>query len=175
MGLARGRSRAGPRLPCDGLSNPGIGIQLFIGPRAFKDHLGKAFVKLDSAQAACVSAFCRAPSPRVSPRFRTDHSDCPLADASTGRHEQTHRHGISRAAHLQLSGATHEQLVERPNPPAATPRPDAPFLTRPPTIFDFNRLRRGGAASAVGIAASIFLDIFNVFLLLLQLFGGGRD
>jgi FtsH-binding integral membrane protein len=27
----------------------------------------------------------------------------------------------------------------------------------------------------VGIAASIFLDIFNVFLLLLQLFGGGRD
>jgi hypothetical protein len=25
------------------------------------------------------------------------------------------------------------------------------------------------------LAASIFLDIFNVFLLLLQLFGGGRD
>src|SRR5438477_3145336 len=41
------------------------------------------------------------------------------------------------------------------------------------TIFDFNRLRRG-ADSAVVIAASIFLDIFNVFLLLLQLFGGGR-
>jgi FtsH-binding integral membrane protein len=42
------------------------------------------------------------------------------------------------------------------------------------TIFDFNRLRRG-ADSAVVIAASIFLDIFNVFLLLLNLFGGGRD
>jgi len=27
----------------------------------------------------------------------------------------------------------------------------------------------------VAIAASIFLDIFNVFLLLLQLFGGERD
>ena len=43
------------------------------------------------------------------------------------------------------------------------------------TIVDFNRLRRANAASAVGIAASIFLDIFNVFLLLLQLFGGGRE
>src|SRR3954447_15154667 len=43
------------------------------------------------------------------------------------------------------------------------------------TIFDFNRLRRAGGQSAVPIAAGIFLDIFNVFLLLLSLFGGGRD
>jgi FtsH-binding integral membrane protein len=43
------------------------------------------------------------------------------------------------------------------------------------TIFDFNRLRRADAHSAVVIAASIFLDIFNVFLLLLELFGGGRE
>ena len=44
------------------------------------------------------------------------------------------------------------------------------------TIFDFNRLRRANTASAVPIAAGIFLDIFNVFLLFLQLFGGGgRD
>lgn len=43
------------------------------------------------------------------------------------------------------------------------------------TIFDFNRLRRANPAGAVVIAASIFLDVFNVFLLLLQLFGGGRD
>ena len=43
------------------------------------------------------------------------------------------------------------------------------------TIFDFNRLRRATADSAVVIAASIFLDIFNVFLLFLQLFGGSRD
>jgi modulator of FtsH protease len=41
------------------------------------------------------------------------------------------------------------------------------------TIFDFNRLRRANQASAVPIAASIFLDIFNVFLFMLQLFGGG--
>jgi FtsH-binding integral membrane protein len=41
------------------------------------------------------------------------------------------------------------------------------------TIFDFNRLRRTDMGSAVPIAASIFLDIFNVFLLLLSLFGGG--
>jgi modulator of FtsH protease len=41
------------------------------------------------------------------------------------------------------------------------------------TIFDFNRLRRANMASAVPIAASIFLDIFNVFLFFLQLFGGG--
>jgi modulator of FtsH protease len=40
------------------------------------------------------------------------------------------------------------------------------------TIFDFNRLRRANMASSVPIAASIFLDIFNVFLLLLRLFGG---
>ncbi len=43
------------------------------------------------------------------------------------------------------------------------------------TTFDFNRLRRTGAQGAVPIAASIFLDIFNVFLLLLQLFGGERE
>jgi FtsH-binding integral membrane protein len=42
------------------------------------------------------------------------------------------------------------------------------------TIIDFNRLaRRGTAASAVPIAASIFLDIFNIFLFFLSLFGGG--
>jgi FtsH-binding integral membrane protein len=43
------------------------------------------------------------------------------------------------------------------------------------TIFDFNRLRRSTPDAAVPIAASIFLDIFNVFLLVLDLFGGQRD
>jgi uncharacterized protein len=43
------------------------------------------------------------------------------------------------------------------------------------TIFDFNRLRRASGDGAVAIAASIFLDIFNVFLLLLELFGGSRE
>src|SRR5256885_345290 len=43
------------------------------------------------------------------------------------------------------------------------------------TIFDFNRLRRARGESAIAIAASIFLDIFNVFLLLLELFGGTRE
>jgi FtsH-binding integral membrane protein len=42
------------------------------------------------------------------------------------------------------------------------------------TIYDFNRVRQG-ADSAVVIAASIFLDVFNVFLLLLDLFGGQRE
>ena len=42
------------------------------------------------------------------------------------------------------------------------------------TILDFNRLRRTGADSAVPIAASIFLDVVNVFLFFLELFGG-RD
>ncbi|MGH2842158.1 MAG: Bax inhibitor-1/YccA family protein [Solirubrobacteraceae bacterium] len=42
------------------------------------------------------------------------------------------------------------------------------------TLFDFNRLASNPRyGSAVPIAASIFLDIFNVFLLLLSLFGGG--
>jgi modulator of FtsH protease len=43
------------------------------------------------------------------------------------------------------------------------------------TIFDFNRLRRASMGDAVPIAAGIFLDIFNVFLFMLSLFGGGRD
>ncbi|HEX9482822.1 MAG TPA: Bax inhibitor-1 family protein [Solirubrobacteraceae bacterium] len=42
------------------------------------------------------------------------------------------------------------------------------------TVIDFNRLRRANNQSAVPIAASIFLDIFNVFLFFLQLFGGGE-
>ncbi len=42
------------------------------------------------------------------------------------------------------------------------------------TALDFQRLARAGNyASAPLLAASIFLDIFNVFLLLLSLFGGG--
>jgi len=43
------------------------------------------------------------------------------------------------------------------------------------TIFDFNRLRRSGPDAAVPIAARIFLDVFNILLLALQLFGGSRD
>jgi modulator of FtsH protease len=43
------------------------------------------------------------------------------------------------------------------------------------TIFDFNRLRRADMSSAVPIAASIFLDIFNIFLFFLQLFGSERQ
>ena len=42
------------------------------------------------------------------------------------------------------------------------------------TIFDFNRLRRSGPESAVPLAAGIFLDVFNIFLFFLELFGGGR-
>jgi FtsH-binding integral membrane protein len=41
------------------------------------------------------------------------------------------------------------------------------------TAFDFQRLRRSNMSMTVPIAASIFLDIFNVFLLFLSLFGGG--
>ena len=43
------------------------------------------------------------------------------------------------------------------------------------TIVDFNRLRRSTPDAAVPIAAWIFLDVFNVFLLALDLFGGRRD
>jgi FtsH-binding integral membrane protein len=43
------------------------------------------------------------------------------------------------------------------------------------TIFDFNRLRRSTSDEAVPIAAEIFLDVFNVFLFALDLFGGTRD
>ena len=40
------------------------------------------------------------------------------------------------------------------------------------TLLDFNRLRRAGQAEVVPIAAGIFLDVLNVFLFFLQLFGG---
>jgi uncharacterized protein len=40
------------------------------------------------------------------------------------------------------------------------------------TIYDFNRLRRSTPDAAVPIAAGIFLDVFNIFLLFLRLFGG---
>lgn len=42
------------------------------------------------------------------------------------------------------------------------------------TMYDFQRLRRAGQIEAAPLlAASIFLDIFNVFMLMLSLFGGG--
>jgi uncharacterized protein len=44
------------------------------------------------------------------------------------------------------------------------------------TAFDFQRLRRNqDIRTAPLLAASIFLDILNVFLLFLSLFGGSRD
>ena len=43
------------------------------------------------------------------------------------------------------------------------------------TIVDFNRLRRESDDGAVVIASSIFLDIANIYLLLLDLFGGARS
>jgi FtsH-binding integral membrane protein len=42
------------------------------------------------------------------------------------------------------------------------------------TVIDFNRLRRARQAEAIPIAAGIFLDILNVFLLFLRLFGNSR-
>jgi modulator of FtsH protease len=42
------------------------------------------------------------------------------------------------------------------------------------TTFDFNRLRRSGIDMAPLLAASIFLDVVNVFLFFLQIFGGGN-
>jgi FtsH-binding integral membrane protein len=44
------------------------------------------------------------------------------------------------------------------------------------TMFDFQRLRRNAdVASAPLLAASIFLDILNVFLFFLEIFSGGRE
>lgn len=42
------------------------------------------------------------------------------------------------------------------------------------TVIDFNRLRRARQEEAIPIAAGIFLDILNVFLLFLRLFGQSR-
>lgn len=39
------------------------------------------------------------------------------------------------------------------------------------TVVDFNRLRHGGKEEAVPLAAGIFLDVLNIFLLFLRLFG----
>jgi modulator of FtsH protease len=43
------------------------------------------------------------------------------------------------------------------------------------TLVDFNRLRRAGQREVVPLAAAIFLDVFNLFLFFLQLFGANRD
>jgi FtsH-binding integral membrane protein len=41
------------------------------------------------------------------------------------------------------------------------------------TVVDFNRLRHGGTNEAIPLAAGIFLDVLNLFLLFLRLFGRG--
>jgi FtsH-binding integral membrane protein len=38
------------------------------------------------------------------------------------------------------------------------------------TVIDFNRLRRAGTGEAIPLAAGIFLDVLNIFLLFLRLF-----
>ncbi|HEX5310025.1 MAG TPA: Bax inhibitor-1 family protein [Solirubrobacteraceae bacterium] len=42
------------------------------------------------------------------------------------------------------------------------------------TVIDFNRLRRAQEQEAIPLAAGIFLDILNIFLLFLRLFGASR-
>ncbi len=39
------------------------------------------------------------------------------------------------------------------------------------TVLDFNRLRRAGQAEVIPLAAGIFLDVFNIFLFFLRIFG----
>jgi FtsH-binding integral membrane protein len=43
------------------------------------------------------------------------------------------------------------------------------------TVLDFNRMRRAGMQETVQLAAGIFLDVINIFLFFLRLFGGGRN
>jgi uncharacterized protein len=43
------------------------------------------------------------------------------------------------------------------------------------TVLDFNRMRRAGIAETVPLAAGIFLDVVNIFLFFLRIFGGGRN
>ncbi len=43
------------------------------------------------------------------------------------------------------------------------------------TVLDFNRMRRAGMQETVPLAAGIFLDVLNIFLFFLRLFGGGRN
>ena len=43
------------------------------------------------------------------------------------------------------------------------------------TMYDFQRLKNTHPDDAVYLAASIFLDVLNVFLLMLQLLGMSRD
>ncbi len=43
------------------------------------------------------------------------------------------------------------------------------------TVLDFNRMRRAGMGETVQLAAGIFLDVVNIFLFFLRLFGGGRN
>jgi len=43
------------------------------------------------------------------------------------------------------------------------------------TAYDFQRLRNAGGDDAIPIAASIFLDVLNVFQLFVLLSGGGSD
>jgi modulator of FtsH protease len=38
-------------------------------------------------------------------------------------------------------------------------------------VVDFNRLRRAGREEAIPLAAGIFLDVLNLFLLFLRVFG----
>ncbi len=37
--------------------------------------------------------------------------------------------------------------------------------------LDFNRMRRAGRGEVVSLAAGIFLDVINIFLFFLQIFG----
>jgi FtsH-binding integral membrane protein len=43
------------------------------------------------------------------------------------------------------------------------------------TVLDFNRMRRAGMQEVVPLAAGIFLDVVNIFLFFLRIFGGGRN
>ncbi len=43
------------------------------------------------------------------------------------------------------------------------------------TLLDFNRMRRAGMDEVVQLAAGIFLDVLNIFLFFLRLFGSSKE
>jgi DNA-binding CsgD family transcriptional regulator len=159
----------------DGLNGSSVQSHNEIGRRLGVGEVRSRQIERESLhRLGSLSGTWRAPRSSASAR--------PAAD-SNGRPDPTLRDRAPARVSASEEKSRSPPIAECEIAPMRAPRSPAATSSTPSRASSssarhdlrLNRLRRANDESGVAIAASIFLDVFNAFLLFLDLFGGERD